>query len=174
MRQRVALARTMMEDRPIVLLDEPFSALDARTRAEMQELAFQTFQDKTVLLVTHDPAEAARVTRENLSRLMLHDRDLIDPLAIYIHRENLALARFNSRGIAVTNALAEALPDISARLIGIWGERDATAGGAVNIAARRDLFLGVQADAAFHVLPDVGHWAMYEAPQRVNELILEG
>lgn len=61
MRQRVALARTLMEDRPIVLLDEPFSALDARTRAQMQELAFELFAGRTVLLVTHDPAEAARM-----------------------------------------------------------------------------------------------------------------
>jgi len=60
-RQRAALARTLMEDAPLVLLDEPFSALDARTRAEMQELAATTLAGRTVLLVTHDPAEAARM-----------------------------------------------------------------------------------------------------------------
>ncbi|GGE52558.1 ABC transporter ATP-binding protein [Actibacterium pelagium] len=60
-RQRVALVRTLMEDRPVVLLDEPFSALDAKTRAEMQELAMELLQGRTVLLVTHDPSEAARV-----------------------------------------------------------------------------------------------------------------
>ncbi len=60
-RQRVALVRTLMEDRPIVLLDEPFSKLDARTRAEIQDLAMELLSDRTVLLVTHDPAEAARV-----------------------------------------------------------------------------------------------------------------
>ena len=64
MRQRVALARTLMEDRPIVLLDEPFSALDASTRADMQELAAEVLKDKTVVLVTHDPAEAARLGRK--------------------------------------------------------------------------------------------------------------
>jgi len=61
MKQRAALARTLIEDRPIVLLDEPFSALDARTRADMQELAFRCLAGRTVLLVTHDPAEAARL-----------------------------------------------------------------------------------------------------------------
>lgn len=61
MRQRAALARTLMEDRPIVLLDEPFSALDASTRADMQELAAEMLTGKTVLLVTHDPAEASRL-----------------------------------------------------------------------------------------------------------------
>ncbi len=61
MRQRVALARTLREDRPVVLLDEPFSALDAGTRAEMQELAAEVLRGRTVLLVTHDPAEAIRL-----------------------------------------------------------------------------------------------------------------
>lgn len=61
MRQRVALARTLMEDRPIVLLDEPFSALDAGTRADMQELSAKMLHGKTVFLVTHDPAEASRL-----------------------------------------------------------------------------------------------------------------
>lgn len=60
-RQRVALARTLMENRPVVLLDEPFSALDAKTRADMQDLAFETLQGRTVVLVTHDPGEAARL-----------------------------------------------------------------------------------------------------------------
>lgn len=61
MRQRAALARTLMEDRPVILLDEPFSALDAHTRAEMQEMAAELLSGRTVLLVTHDPAEAARL-----------------------------------------------------------------------------------------------------------------
>lgn len=61
MRQRVALARALMEDRPFVLLDEPFAALDAKTRAEMQELAAELLVGRTVLLVTHDPSEAARL-----------------------------------------------------------------------------------------------------------------
>ena len=60
-RQRAALARTLMEDRPIVLLDEPFSALDTRTRSEMQELAAEMLDGRTILLVTHDPGEAARL-----------------------------------------------------------------------------------------------------------------
>lgn len=60
-RQRVALARTLMEDRPIVLLDEPFSALDAKSRAQMQNLAAELLKGRTVLHVTHDTAEAARL-----------------------------------------------------------------------------------------------------------------
>ncbi|MEN8891401.1 MAG: ABC transporter ATP-binding protein [Planktotalea arctica] len=65
-RQRVALARTLMEDRTIVLLDEPFSALDALTRAQMQELTADLLTGRTVLLVTHDPNEAARLGQKIL------------------------------------------------------------------------------------------------------------
>ena len=60
-RQRVSLARTLMEDCPVVLLDEPFSALDALTRLQMQDLTAELLHGKTILLVTHDPAEAARL-----------------------------------------------------------------------------------------------------------------
>jgi putative hydroxymethylpyrimidine transport system ATP-binding protein len=61
MRQRAALARTLFEDHPIVFLDEPFSALDAGTRTDMQDLAAEVLDGRTVLLVTHDPSEATRL-----------------------------------------------------------------------------------------------------------------
>lgn len=61
MRQRVALIRTLLEDQPIVLMDEPFSALDAMTRYKLQTIAIKFLQDKTVLFITHDPLEAIRL-----------------------------------------------------------------------------------------------------------------
>ena len=61
MRQRVALARTLYEDRPIVLMDEPFSALDSLTRLKIQNLAAELLAGRTVLLITHDPLEACRL-----------------------------------------------------------------------------------------------------------------
>ena len=60
-RPRVALARTLMEARPIVLMDEPFSALDAITRTRLQDLAVELLANRTVLMVTHDPFEALRL-----------------------------------------------------------------------------------------------------------------
>ncbi|USE37188.1 ABC transporter ATP-binding protein [Endozoicomonas sp. SCSIO W0465] len=60
-RQRVALARTLMENRPLVLMDEPFGALDAITRLNLQDLACELLQHRTVLLITHDPLEALRL-----------------------------------------------------------------------------------------------------------------
>ncbi|EKV30898.1 Hydroxymethylpyrimidine ABC transporter, ATPase component [Caenispirillum salinarum AK4] len=61
MRQRAALARTLMEDRPVILMDEPFSALDAVSRLRLQDLAARALEGRTVLLVTHDPLEALRL-----------------------------------------------------------------------------------------------------------------
>lgn len=66
MRQRVALARTLMEDRPLVLMDEPFSGLDALTRLRLQALAAELLAGRTVLLVTHDPLEALRLGEQIL------------------------------------------------------------------------------------------------------------
>lgn len=59
-RQRVGLARAMAADPPILLMDEPFGALDPLTRAEMQDMLRTLLQRlrKTVLLVTHDLDEA--------------------------------------------------------------------------------------------------------------------
>jgi ABC-type nitrate/sulfonate/bicarbonate transport system ATPase subunit len=60
MRQRVAFARTLLAGRPLLCLDEPFAALDALTRSEMQDwLAGALRADpRTVLMVTHDVEEA--------------------------------------------------------------------------------------------------------------------
>jgi ABC-type nitrate/sulfonate/bicarbonate transport system ATPase subunit len=60
MRQRVAFIRTLLPGRPVLLLDEPFAALDAITRAEMQQWLADALDDepRTVVLVTHDVEEA--------------------------------------------------------------------------------------------------------------------
>lgn len=60
MRQRASLLRTMLYDRDIVLLDEPFGALDAQTRLLMQSWLLEVWSDlrKTILFVTHDIDEA--------------------------------------------------------------------------------------------------------------------
>ena len=60
-RQRAALARTLMEDSSVVLLDEPFSAVDLPTRLSLQDLAATLLSGRTVLMVTHDPLEALRL-----------------------------------------------------------------------------------------------------------------
>lgn len=81
MRQRAAIARTLYERRPIVLMDEPFSALDTITRAGVQELAAELLDGSTVLLITHDPMEAARLGR-HLMVLSGHPAKLGAPITV--------------------------------------------------------------------------------------------
>ncbi len=60
MRQRAAFLRTMLLDQEVVLLDEPFGALDALTRVQMQEWLLELWGalGKTIILITHDVDEA--------------------------------------------------------------------------------------------------------------------
>ena len=77
MRQRAALARTLYEDRPIVLMDEPFSALDTLTRTRIQTTAATLLAGRTVVLITHDPQEACRLSHRLLV-LSAADGDIDD------------------------------------------------------------------------------------------------
>lgn len=60
MRQRAAMLRTVVQDKPVLLLDEPFGALDSLTRTEMQAWLQSVWQQYrwTVLMITHDIREA--------------------------------------------------------------------------------------------------------------------
>src|SRR5204863_6870657 len=60
MRQRVAFLRTLLSGKPVLCLDEPFGALDAITRGQMQRWLADALarEPRTVLLVTHDVEEA--------------------------------------------------------------------------------------------------------------------
>jgi NitT/TauT family transport system ATP-binding protein len=66
MRQRAALLRTLLFDTDIILLDEPFGALDAQTKLQMQEWLLRLWNDfrKTVVFVTHDVEEAVFLSDE--------------------------------------------------------------------------------------------------------------
>jgi ABC-type nitrate/sulfonate/bicarbonate transport system ATPase subunit len=66
MRQRAALLRTLLFDTDVILLDEPFGALDAQTKLQMQEWLLQLWSDfgKTVIFVTHDVEEAVFLSDE--------------------------------------------------------------------------------------------------------------
>ncbi|AMO25437.1 ABC transporter ATP-binding protein [Ramlibacter tataouinensis] len=64
MRQRTALARTFTMDSPLLLMDEPFGALDAQTKLQLQDLLLRLCQQHrhSVLFITHDLAEAVAVS----------------------------------------------------------------------------------------------------------------
>jgi NitT/TauT family transport system ATP-binding protein len=73
MRQRVALVRTLATQPEILLLDEPFSALDYQTKLQLEDLVAETLKKhrKTALLVTHDISEAIAMS----DRIVILDRN---------------------------------------------------------------------------------------------------
>ncbi|RKR06234.1 putative hydroxymethylpyrimidine transport system ATP-binding protein [Kushneria sinocarnis] len=103
-RSRIALARTLYEGASVVLMDEPFASLDAITRLELHELAARLLAGRTVIMVTHDPAEALRLADRLLvmhglpATLSLHEapsgtppRDIHDAELITHQRQLLDL-----------------------------------------------------------------------------------
>jgi 2-hydroxy-6-oxonona-2,4-dienedioate hydrolase len=108
------------------------------------------------------PQEIADVQRGNLIKLMFGDARRVDELAVYLQNENTRRGRLDSRPIAFTDTLVHTLPKASARLGAIWGERDATAAGAIeqNFAVLRQLRPGVYCD----IIANAGHWAQWEQP----------
>ena len=106
MRQRCALARTLMFGRDLVLLDEPLSALDAITRRDLQQMLrlLQAEFNKTILMVTHDIEEALVLADElfvltnppmrvaaRLSIAASHPRQVEDPALLAIKHRVLAM-----------------------------------------------------------------------------------
>lgn len=61
---RVALARALLQDRPVMLMDEPFSALGPALKDEMLDLSVSLAAGRTVVMVTHDPNDAVRIANE--------------------------------------------------------------------------------------------------------------
>jgi pimeloyl-ACP methyl ester carboxylesterase len=116
-------------------------------------------------------AEEFAIHRYNLNQLMIADPDKIDELALYLQKTNHARARMRSRRFSRSGALVEALPRITARLDGIWGERDRTA--YPHLAERARVLREFQGGARFAVVPGAGHWVPFEAADRFNELIAE-
>jgi NitT/TauT family transport system ATP-binding protein len=108
MRQRVAFLRTLLPGRPLLLLDEPFGALDSITRAAMQEWLAEALaqEPRTVLLVTHDVEEAifladrvavlsprpGRVVAQ-LDVQLPRPRSTTDPAFVELKRETLEALR---------------------------------------------------------------------------------
>lgn len=66
MKQRVALARTLLADRPILFLDEPFTALDEELKDALRQVVLKHCEGKTLILVSHDPKDGEILTQRTL------------------------------------------------------------------------------------------------------------
>ena len=94
MRQRVALARTLAVDPHVLLLDEPFSAVDAQTRMVLQRDLAQTLSRsrKTALLITHDLLEAVTLS-DRVLVMSARPGTIIDEIAIDLPQREDPIAR---------------------------------------------------------------------------------
>jgi len=94
MRQRAALARTLAVDPSVLLLDEPFSAVDAQTRIVLQYDLAQTLKSagKTALLITHDLLEAV-ILSDRVLVMSSRPGHIIDEVVIEIPQREDPFAR---------------------------------------------------------------------------------
>jgi ABC-type nitrate/sulfonate/bicarbonate transport system ATPase subunit len=118
MRQRVAFLRTLLSGKPVLCLDEPFGALDAITRAEMQEWLTRALarEPRTVVLVTHDVEEAI-VLADRVAVLSPRPGRVIAELEVALPRPR---SRTDGELIALRERALASL-QLGAAVAGAWG-----------------------------------------------------
>ena len=97
MQQRVAIARTLALRPEVILMDEPFGALDAQTRGEMQQLLLRIWQEtaSTILFVTHDVEEAIYLA-DRIFIMSAHPGTIVEDVQVPFDRpRNLDLKQRN-------------------------------------------------------------------------------
>ncbi|HEX4411410.1 MAG TPA: ABC transporter ATP-binding protein [Xanthobacteraceae bacterium] len=102
MRQRAALLRTLLFDTDIILLDEPFGALDAQTKLQMQEWLLGLWSDfgKTVVFVTHDIEEAIYLSDE-VHVMATRPGRIVETIAVPIARPRARNATLTPEFVAI-------------------------------------------------------------------------
>jgi ABC-type nitrate/sulfonate/bicarbonate transport system ATPase subunit len=110
MRQRAALLRTLLFDTDLMLLDEPFGALDAQTKLHMQEWLLDLWADfgKTVVFVTHDVEEAIYLSDE-VHVMATRPGRIIETLPVTIARPRQRQATLVPEFIAIKERCLELL-----------------------------------------------------------------
>jgi NitT/TauT family transport system ATP-binding protein len=109
MRQRVAIARALVNEPRIMLMDEPFGALDAQTRAKMQQHLLDIWRniDLTILFITHDLDEAIYLA-DRILVLKPHPGEVLELVEVPVPRPR-SPAQFSGPEFQATKARLEAL-----------------------------------------------------------------
>ena len=109
MRQRVAIARALVNEPRIMLMDEPFGALDAQTRAKMQQHLLDIWRniDLTILFITHDLDEAIYLA-DRILVLKPHPGEVQELIEVPVPRPR-SVAQFTSAEFQATKARLETL-----------------------------------------------------------------
>ncbi|HEY3277942.1 MAG TPA: ABC transporter ATP-binding protein [Syntrophorhabdaceae bacterium] len=116
MRQRVAIARVFAADPPILLMDEPFGALDAVTRIKLQDLLINLWQrekgqSKTVVFVTHD-VEEALILANRIAVVGINPGVIKEVCEVTLPRPRIRQSLFSNRDfLALRGHLVEVLHD---------------------------------------------------------------
>jgi len=110
MQQRVAIARALATNPSVLLLDEPFGALDLQNRETMQEFLFQLWQRTglTVLLITHD-VEEALVLAQRVHVLAPNPGRIIRSLDVTLDKSDLDQLRLSAEFLQLRRSLATSL-----------------------------------------------------------------
>ncbi|MBD3171026.1 ATP-binding cassette domain-containing protein [Candidatus Bathyarchaeota archaeon] len=167
--QRVALARVLVVEPDILLLDEPLSNLDAKLRVEMRE-EIKDIQRKlgiTTIYVTHDQEEAMaisdRIAIQNHGRIM----QVGTPHEIYNNPENLFIATFIGKGALLEGEITSIADLVSvdigeAILEGVnTGNKDLSVGDSVACVLRPEIFYLKEPDAPNNALIGVIEWSAF-------------
>jgi pimeloyl-ACP methyl ester carboxylesterase len=114
-------------------------------------------------------AERLAIHKANLARLMIANPARIDDLAVRLQATNAARGQLKSRLISRTTILADALPNVPARVNVMFGERDATVGDELGERIRR--IKAIRPDAHVSTIAGAGHWVQYEAPDAFDSAL---
>ena len=118
MQQRVAIARTLATNPKVLLLDEPFGALDLQIREAMQDFLLQLWQRTglTVLLITHD-VEEALVLAQRVHVLAPHPGRIVSKVEVDLDKSDLNQLRLSAAFLEKRRTLAGVLRQLEPALV---------------------------------------------------------
>ena len=181
--QRVALARVLVINPDVLLLDEPLSNLDAKLRVEMRE-EIKELQKKleiTTIYVTHDQEEAMVIS----DRMAIQDEGVIrqigTPMGVYNRPEDLFIATFIGRGTLLEGAVEAAekpirvgVNDLILSGVSSSTQTEITRGDKVACVLRPENFMLDEPDEPTNAFEGVIEWTAFVGPYTEVRLNVEG